>query len=151
MLSSGRMTVPFLFEVRVPFVDTDATGRIHFTSMFRNFEAAEGEFRRRLGFPYGQWRGESLSFPRVHAECDYLGEVTYDDPLTIAVSVERVGRASYTLGFEVTVAGRAAARGKLVIACMDKRTQRAAALPEELAAALRARLSAVSPPSAASA
>ena len=140
---------PFVLQTRVPFVDTDATGRIHFTSMFRNFEAAENEFRRALGFPYGQWREAGISFPRVHAECDYAGAVNFDDVLRIEVTVERVGRASYTLAFDVSVGSQAVARGKLVIACMDKQTQRATALPEEFAAALRKRVTSAAAPASA--
>ena len=39
----------FIHRVRVAFVDTDASGRIHFTAMLRYFEAAEQEFLRSLG------------------------------------------------------------------------------------------------------
>ena len=56
--------------------------------------------------------------------------------MDIAVTVDRVGRASFTLAFDVTVEGRKAARGKVTIVCIDRQTQRAIPLPERLRAAL---------------
>jgi acyl-CoA thioesterase FadM len=51
---------PFTLQTRVGFIDTDASGRIHNTAMFRYFEAAETEFMRRLGIEY---KGSNYLFP----------------------------------------------------------------------------------------
>jgi len=40
------MAEPFRYETRIRFVDTDASGRIHYTSLFKFFEAAETELFR---------------------------------------------------------------------------------------------------------
>jgi acyl-CoA thioester hydrolase len=128
---------PFLHEIRVRFVDTDASGRIHFSAMLRFFEAAEQEFLRAGGHGYAEMLASEYLYPRVHVECDYSGALTVDDLLRVAVSVERVGRASYTLAFQASVADRAVASGKIVAACMHRATQRSAPLPGVLAAYLR--------------
>ena len=125
--------MPFVWPVRVRFVDTDASGRIHFTAMLRHFEAAEIEFLRSLGLLS---REAAVGFPRVHVECDYTSPLVFDDLMDIAVTVERVGRTSFTLAFDVSIDGRNAARGKLVIVTIDRATQRAIPLPEKLRAAL---------------
>ncbi len=39
---------PFRFKTRIRFIDTDTSGRIHYTAMFRYFESAEIEFMRTL-------------------------------------------------------------------------------------------------------
>ena len=116
------------------FVDTDASGRIHYTALMRHFEAAEYEFLRWMGTPYASLEP---GFPRVHVECDYLSALRCDDIILTAVTVERVGTTSYTLVFSVSVEGRAEAKGKLTIVCIDRATGRPQALPERLAAALR--------------
>jgi acyl-CoA thioester hydrolase len=128
---------PFVWQSRVRFVDTDASGRIHYTSMFRQFEAAEAEFFRSLGLPYTEIGSGHLSYPRVHVECDYLAALRDDDLLFIEVSVVEVGRSSFTLQFRTMHDGVLAARGKIVIVCMDRRTQRSHPLPGELAGPLR--------------
>src|SRR5438876_9710972 len=125
---------PFVWESRVRFVDTAASGRIHYTALLRHFEAAEFEFLRSIGAPYFSFEP---AFPRVHVECDYLSALRCDDLLAIAVTVERVGTTSFTLGYAASVGVRAAAKGKITIVCVDRATERPCALPERLAAALR--------------
>ena len=128
---------PFIWESRIRFVDTDASGRIHYTALLRHFEAAEFEFLRAIGCPYTSFLSEGVGFPRVHVECDYLAALRCDDLISTAVSVERVGGTSFTLGFAVAVEGRAEARGRIVIVCTDPATQRPRPVPERMAEALR--------------
>lgn len=134
------MERPYRFLSRIRFVDTDASQRIHYTAMFRHFEAAEQEFLRQLGCPYHAPGLEMVSFPRVHVECDFSAELGFDDLVEIALTVDRVGTSSYTLGFVVTKDGRGAARGKITVVCMDRGTQRPCLIPEKLSAALRTQL-----------
>ncbi|HTM48229.1 MAG TPA: thioesterase family protein [Bryobacteraceae bacterium] len=125
----------FVWESRIRFVDTDASGRIHYTALLRHFEAAEFEFLRSLGVSYHELEG---GYPRVHVECDYLSALVCDDLIATAVRVLRVGGSSFTLGYEASVAGRAAATGRITIVCIDKATQRSRPLPALLAERLRA-------------
>jgi len=127
---------PFVFESRVRFGDTDASGRIFYVSLLNHFDAAEAEFLRFLGVGYREIQDRQVGFPRVRVECDYTGALVYDDLMQIAVTVDRVGRSSFTLAFDVSVEGRNAARGKVTIVCIDRATQRSMELPEKLRAAL---------------
>src|ERR1700683_5331088 len=97
---------PFIYQSRVRFGDTDASGRIFYISLLHHFDAAEVEFLRSLGVGYNMIQDGKIGFPRVHVECDYTGAITYDDLLDIAVTVDRLGRASFTLAFDATVEGR---------------------------------------------
>ena len=122
---------PFVYETRVRFGDTDASGRIFYASILRHFDAAETEFIRSINWTY-----KGLGFPRAHVEVDFMAALAYDDPMSIAVTVERVGSTSYTLAFHVSSEGRDAARGKIVVVSIDRATGRPVPLPEELRAAL---------------
>jgi acyl-CoA thioester hydrolase len=128
--------MPFVWPVRVRFVDTDASQRIHFTAMLRHFEAAEIEFLRSLGLIHKDATANAVNFPRVNVECTYTAMVQYDDLLNVAVRVERVGNASYKLAFEATVEERLVARGFVTAVCVDVTTGRSRALPPELTEAL---------------
>lgn len=97
--------------------------------MFRYFESAEIEFMRRFGVSYTKF---SYGFPRVHVECDFLLSIVYDDPLEIEVFLTKLGRSSVRLEFRALKEGELAARGAVVIACIDKQTQRAIAIPANL-------------------
>ena len=130
------MAAPFAWQTRVRFVDTDASGRIHFTAMFRFFEAAEQEFLGSKGLRYHRIEVGHVAYPRVRVECNYTGALTSDDIVTIAVSVERIGKTSFTLAFRAECEGKPVADGKIVVVCMDRRSQKASLLPEELAKSL---------------
>ena len=127
---------PFTWESRIRFVDTDASGRIHYTALLRHFEAAEFEFLRSIGCPYMSFTREEGGFPRVRVECDYLAALQCEDVIETAVTVERVGTTSYTLAFSTSKGGCVAGKGKITIVCMDLETKRPKPLPERLARAL---------------
>lgn len=128
---------PYVFESRLRFVDTDASGRIHYTAIFRHFEAAEFEFLRALGVPYRFFRDETIGYPRVRVECDFLGPIIADDLMAITVTVDRIGTTSFTLAFSVAVGQRPSAAGKITIVAIDRQTARPRPLPDQLAEALR--------------
>ncbi|MDQ2948864.1 MAG: acyl-CoA thioesterase [Acidobacteriota bacterium] len=121
---------PFRFQTRIRFIDTDASGRIHYTAMFRYFESAEIEFLRTLGITYALDRG--FTFPRVHVECDFKLAMFHDDPIEIEVRLVKVGRSSARFEFSTLKAGQLAAHGIVVIACMDGKTQRAVPIPDQI-------------------
>ena len=131
---------PFIWQSRIRFADTDASGRIHYSALFRHVEAAEMEFFRAIGKPFPELLSMDVKFPRVHVEADYLAALRSDDAIEIAVWVDRIGRASFTLAFEITADGRPAGRSKIVIACMDGKTQKSHPLPDELVSLLKPHL-----------
>ncbi len=125
----------FEYELRIRFVDTDASGRIHYTAMFRYFEAAEFEFLRSRGVTYQEF-GE-YSFPRVHVECDYKGATRYDEVLKIGVEVSRVGTSSFTYAFLArALDGRDVAAGSITVVCLGKALGKPVGIPEALRQAL---------------
>jgi 4-hydroxybenzoyl-CoA thioesterase/acyl-CoA thioester hydrolase len=136
-MSADTSERPFVWTGRIRFADTDASTRIHYSSIFRHFEAAEHEFLRSIGQPYTALSGAGLDYPRVHVDCDFLSPLRFDDLIAIEVTAARVGTTSYTLAFHVTTAGKTAAWGSIAIVCIDRTTGRPHALPASLAEALR--------------
>src|SRR5580704_19446420 len=98
----------FRWTSRILFIDTDASGRIHYTALFRYFEAAEIEFFRTIGVLHHH---PAVAFPRVHVECDYRSAIRYDDLLEFEVSVGRIGKTSVQLKLSVLNGGVEAAAG----------------------------------------
>lgn len=126
--------MPFRWTTRILFIDTDASGRIHYTSLFRYFEAAEIEFFRSIGVLHDH---PGIGFPRVHVECDYRRAICYDDRLDIEVSVGRLGNTSIQLKFRVLKDEAEAACGNVVIASLDRQTERATPIPPNIRAKLQ--------------
>ncbi len=139
LVHSEGMTAPapFYFRTRIRFIDTDASGRIHYTAIFRYFESAEIEFMRSLGIVYLK---HDFTFPRVHVECDFKLALLYDDLIDIEVCLTKLGRSSVRFEFRTMKEGQLAATGVIVVACMSRKTQRAIVIPEDVREKLKGRL-----------
>jgi acyl-CoA thioester hydrolase len=127
---------PFRWETRIRFIDTDASGRIHYTCLFRYFESAEIEFLRSLGLGHDA-RG-NFTFPRVHVEADYSKFIGYDDLLVIEVAIARIGHTSIRFEFQVTKGGDLAASGAVVVVCVSLANQSAMEIPDGVRTVLEA-------------
>jgi len=121
--------MPFRWTTRILFIDTDASGRIHYTALFRYFEAAEIEFFRATGVLHSH---PGISFPRVHVECDYRAAIRFDDLAVFEVAVGKIGSRSIQLKFRVLVNEVETATGIVVIAGMDRETHAGVALPQSV-------------------
>jgi len=85
---------------RVEFSDTDMEGIMHFSNFFRFMETAEHAFLRSLGYSAVLSRnGLSVCLPRVHAECNYLAPLRFEDEVLIHLLVQRKGKRSLTYQF----------------------------------------------------
>lgn len=106
--------MPFTTTRRVEFGDTDMAGIMHFSNFFRFMEAAETEFLRARGLSVTwQQGGERFGFPRVSAACDYARPVRFEDVLTIAVTLEKVGTKSVAYRFDFSHDGHPVAVGRI--------------------------------------
>lgn len=113
---------------RLAWIDTDAGGIWHYSTVIRFAEAAEGELLRELGiseFTFG-------ALPRVHIEFDFKRPVVFDEIVSISLTVASVGPSSLTYDIELSVDGDTVAVGKIVAALMDRETRRAAPWPDEI-------------------
>ncbi len=98
----------------VEFSDTDMAGIVHFASFFRFMEAAEHAYLRACGLSvFSDWQGQTITFPRVHADCDYLRPARFEDVLDVDVTVEHIGRSSVRWAFTFHKAAEVIARGHI--------------------------------------
>jgi YbgC/YbaW family acyl-CoA thioester hydrolase len=84
----------FVVRRAVEFCETDMAGILHFSNFFRFMEAAEHAYLRACGLNVIMtWQGETVTFPRVSASCDYVKPARFQDVLDIEVRVEKIGRS----------------------------------------------------------
>jgi acyl-CoA thioester hydrolase len=108
------MAEAFRCTRQVEFNDTDMAGIAHFTAFFRWMEEAETAFLRSRGLTVlGEWQGEKISLPRVSVSCDFAKPVRFGDEVTIAVTVEKIGRSSLSYTFDFSKGADAIARGHI--------------------------------------
>src|SRR5262245_57657464 len=81
-------------------------------------EEAEHALLRHLGLSvHGKDQGDTISWPRVSAQCDFKSAVKFEDSVEIAVGVERLGNTSITYRFELSHQGRTVAAGRMTSVC----------------------------------
>lgn len=99
---------------RVEYIDTDASGRIHFTAPFRWVETVEVDL-------YRQWEvlGENLALPRRHVEAEYIKTLGFGDEIEVELRVARVGTTSLTYEWDITKDGEVFLRGGLTAVQVD--------------------------------
>ena len=93
--------MPFTITRRVEFGDTDMAGIMHFSNFFRFMEVAESDYLRSLGLSVS-WVADGVKwgFPRRAAACDYQKPAKFQDVLTVAVSLEKLGTKSVSYRFD---------------------------------------------------
>ena len=84
----------------VEFCDTDMAGIVHFANFFRFMEAAEHAYLRGCGLSvFLQWEGQTISFPRVSASCEFRRPARFQDVLDVTVQIDHLGRSSVRYRF----------------------------------------------------
>ncbi|MFQ5667358.1 MAG: acyl-CoA thioesterase [Candidatus Binatia bacterium] len=106
-------------RMRVNWVDTDASGLIHYTAALRYFETAEHALMRKL-FPGPLPPADTCLLPRVHVEADYNAGLRYPDEFDCTARVLALGNSSVTYGYEIhRPDGLLCIRGQIVAAACD--------------------------------
>lgn len=119
------------YERRVTWADCDPTGLWRFTSVLSFVEEAEVSLLREAGVLdslYGR-------LPRAYVEARFHATASFDDRVTVLLSVARMGRTSLHYQFEVRLRGELAAIGKLRAVLVDEQGR-----PQLIPAAVRQRL-----------
>lgn len=135
------MAQAFRTSRRIEFADTDAAGIAHFSTFFRLMEQAEHEFLRSVGLSVVLRDADgAISFPRVHAECDYRAALRFEDVTDIDLRVRKLGRTSIGYDFAFSRAGEPIAQGQIVCVCCrvsHDGPPRTMAIPDWIAEKLR--------------
>ncbi|MBI3247565.1 MAG: acyl-CoA thioesterase [Deltaproteobacteria bacterium] len=87
-------------RLRVRWVDTDASGIIHYTAAFRYFEVAEWEFFRKIGI-LDRMKAGQFGLPRVSVNATFRSPLRVDEEIAVHIRLERIGTTSLTLALEI--------------------------------------------------
>jgi YbgC/YbaW family acyl-CoA thioester hydrolase len=126
---------------RVEFSETDMAGIVHFSNFFKYMEAAEHAFFRSLGHSVNLRHFDPpLGLPRVHAACDYVKPLRFEDEVEIHLLVAEKRSKSLTYVFKFRKVNVdppvEVARGRLTVVCVSQGESgqlKAAAVPKAVA------------------
>ncbi|HEX4011600.1 MAG TPA: thioesterase family protein [Solirubrobacteraceae bacterium] len=118
---------------RVEWLDTDAAGIYHWSTIIRFAEAAEAALHNALGIA-----GETFGFtPRVSVRFDFRRPLRFNDEASVVLAVADVGRSSVRYTLLVTdIADHPVAEGEFVTVFIDGQGGRSRPWPEHLRSAL---------------
>ncbi len=123
------MAYEFKMTRCVEFAETDMAGIMHFANYFLFMEAAEHAFFRSLGISVHESSAQGMQgFARVHASCDYLAPLRYQDEVEVHLKVAEKSEKSITYeavfrklnDSDASATTPAIARGRWTVACVRK-------------------------------
>ena len=119
---------------RIEWMDTDAAGIYHWTTVFRLAEAAEAALHTALGIADFTF----CATPRVAVQATFARPLRFNDPVEVALTVTRLGRTSVEYALAVTGEQGPAAEGSVKSCLIDRETGRAIPWPDEIRGKLSA-------------
>ena len=119
--------------------DVDAAGVIFFVNHFVFAHETYELFLEKIGYSLRRIIAkESFLLPIVHAESDYHQMVGLEDPVTIVLNVNKIGRTSFALVYDFFLENQELVGSvKTVHVCVDKTTLKKRPIPEEFQQALK--------------
>jgi len=107
------------YACQIVFADTDASGWMHFSNIFRYVEAAEHDYLDACGvlvFDHGQG-----GWPRVKVSCEYKKPLVAGDKIEVQLAISEIGDSSMSWQFEVMdVRGELVAFGGMTTVRVDQ-------------------------------
>jgi acyl-CoA thioester hydrolase len=100
---------PFVHQLRVRFAETDAMAVAHHASYLLYLETARVEYLRAVEHPYDRQRAEGVDLPVIEVHVRYLRPLRFDELVAVHAVVASVGRATFQMGYLLTVDGEARA------------------------------------------
>lgn len=117
---------------RVEWMDTDAAGIWHHSTVIRWAEDAEAELHRRLGIVHRTFGAT----PRVNIEFNYGVPLRFDDEVDVNLKVGAMGETSITYEVSVNRDGDTLASGRMVAVLIDRTSGAKKPWPEDMRRAL---------------
>lgn len=118
----------FAHRIRVRFAETDAMGIVHHSRYLPYLEETRVAYLRHLGHPYTENQAAGIDFAVLEAYVQYRSPLRFDDEVDVRLVVGGVSRATFQIGYLLTVDGGVRATGVTVHGAVD-RDGRAARLP----------------------
>jgi acyl-CoA thioester hydrolase len=123
----------FDHRIRVRFAETDAMGIVHHSRYLPYLEETRVAYLRHLGHPYTENQAAGIDFAVLEAYVQYRSPLRFDDEVDVHLAVGAVTRATFQIGYLLTVAEAVRATAVTVHGAVD-RDGRATRMPAWLRA-----------------
>lgn len=126
-------TLGFKIPVRVYIEDTDAGGIVYYANYLKYFERARTEFFRNRGFELRQGLSQNVNYVVHSLSINYKRSSFLDDQLLISADVIKTGKTYLVFSQKVlNSANEVIVEAEIKIACLEFKSAKPRALPEQL-------------------
>jgi acyl-CoA thioester hydrolase len=123
----------FIWPIRVYYEDTDAGGVVFYANYLKFFERARTEMLRAMGYEQNELiANEGIIFVVRSVQVDYLSPARFNELLQVSAEVTLAKKASLTFAQQITWGDDVLCESVIRIACLDAKTMRPKAIPENL-------------------
>ncbi|GAB6141829.1 tol-pal system-associated acyl-CoA thioesterase [Methylosoma difficile] len=123
----------FSWPIRVYYEDTDAGGVVYYANYLKFFERARTEMLRAAGFEQDQLLAEQgVLFVVRSVQADYLTPARFNEQLLVHCEITEAKKASLTFAQMISRGDAIVCKALVRIACLDAKTMRPKAIPENL-------------------
>ena len=130
-----RVTV---YRHKVRYFEVDQQGVVFNMWYLGYFDEAMSLFLEEGGLPYQEMLDDGFDVQLVHSEIDWPASLRWGDEAEVQVALAERGTTSFTLGFDVTAAGRKVVTGRTVYVVVGTDGSGKRPIPEMLDRALGA-------------
>jgi acyl-CoA thioester hydrolase len=123
----------FIWPIRVYYEDTDAGGVVFHANYISFFERARTEMLRTMGYEQDELiANEGIIFAVRSVQVDYLSPARFNELLHVGAEVILAKKASLIFEQLITRGDDVLCKSIIRIACLDAKTMRPKAIPENL-------------------
>jgi len=130
------MSENFSWPVRVYFEDTDAGGIVYHARYLHFLERARTEWLRKLGFNQSELKQQGVVFVVRDMQIKWMLPALLDEALQVNVKIQKVKKASFLMEQQIQMNGQQKLKASVTIACLNSRTMKPLAIPENIIAAI---------------
>jgi acyl-CoA thioester hydrolase len=77
------------YKYRVLYADTDAMGIMYYGNYLRVYEAARGDFMRKIGFSFSEMEQKGIVCPAINVNVEYFKFAKFDWEVTVKTTVNK--------------------------------------------------------------
>jgi acyl-CoA thioester hydrolase len=129
----------FSHRIRVRYAEIDGQGVVFNAHWMTYFDDSCTRFMESLGFGPAFWTVE-FDVMLVRAVIEWQGSARFDEWIDIEVAPVRLGTKSFDLGYRAEVAGRPACTATITYVAVTPGENTSVPIPDQVRAALAARL-----------
>ena len=123
----------FIWPIRVYYEDTDAGGVVFYANYLKFFERARTEMLRAMGYEQDELIAtEGIIFVVRSVQVDYLRSARFNELLQVSAEVILAKKASLIFEQLITRGDDVLCKSIIRIACLDTKSMRPKAIPENL-------------------